>query len=101
MSLFPLDLDKFKDWSIQQLYYHLFPYIKDDFMGKKDCKSVHADGNMTVMVAGVSTPVTHILRGGSSIFAAIKEIQYQLLVQEGRITVSTAQETGNFTGRAR
>jgi len=101
MSLFPLDLDQFKDWTIQQLYYLLYPHIMEDFMGKPDCKLIHQEPNMTVLVSGVTIPVTHILRGGSDNLAEAKKAQYRLLVEEGRVTINTAEETGRFTGRAR
>ena len=100
MSLFELDVQKFKDWSIQQLYYLLYPYIKEDFMGIQDCEAVHTTGNMTVIVGNSTYNVEHIISGGSQIFAAIKEIEYQSLAEEGRITLQTAEETGEFTGEA-
>jgi hypothetical protein len=100
MSLFPLDIQQFKDWSIQQLYYLLFPYIKEDFMGKGDCDIVHKTGNMTVMIDEEVYTVDHIISGGSDTLASIKEIQYKISAQEGRVTLETAEETGEFTGEA-
>ncbi len=99
MSLFPLDIDRYKEWTIQQLYYMLFPFMKDDFMGKSDCQLVHQEPNMTVVVAGAPATVTHIIRGGSDTLMAIKEAEYRALLAEGRIVTRTARESGRFTGR--
>jgi hypothetical protein len=99
MSLFPLDLDKYKEWTIKQLYYLLFPYIKEDFMGRKDCELVHAEGNMQAIVSGATGTVTHTIRGGSDTLISIKGAEYRAKVEEGRIELSSAQETGQFTGQ--
>jgi len=101
MSLFPLNVTQFKDWSIQQLYYLLYPYIKEDFMGRQDCQAVHQEPNMTVVVGGATIPVTHVLRGGSDALAAAKVGEYRLLTEEGRIVTEAAELTGQFTGIAR
>ena len=101
MSLFPLDIDQFKAWSVQQMYYLLYPYIKEDFMGRDDCQLVHQEPNMTVLVGTVTIPVTHVIRGGSDTLATIKELEYRALAEEGRITTGVAERTGEFTGRAR
>jgi len=91
----PLDLDRYKEWTIEMLYKMLYPYIKDDFMGLGDCGLVHTEGNM---LAG-ETPVTHITtRGGSSAKANAKGVQYRIDVQEGRTTLTRAKETGDFNG---
>jgi hypothetical protein len=96
VSLFPLDLGRYKDWTIQQLYYLLFPYIKEDFMGRLDCQAVHTEGNM---LAG-ETPVTHIISGGSDSLLASKEAEYSAAAEAGVVTLTTAQTTGEFTGTA-
>ena len=100
MSLVPLDLDRFKEWSILQVYYLLFPLMKEDFMGRGDCENVHATGNISVTVSGEPGIVTHIIEGGSDILLAAKEAEYRTLAENGQTTLQTAQETGEFTGRA-
>jgi hypothetical protein len=98
MSLFPLNLDRYKEWSIKQLYYHLFPFIKEDFMGRQDCALVHTDGNMQAVVAGSTGTVTHITRGGSDNLLAVKETEYRTYVEQGTVVIQTAQELGEFVG---
>jgi hypothetical protein len=98
MSLFPLNLNKYKKWSVEQLYYLLYPYIMEDFMGKPDCKTVHAEGNMQAIVSGATGTVSHILRGGTDIQAKIKKAEYLIKSQEGRIVIEGAQITGQFLG---
>jgi hypothetical protein len=98
MSLFPLDLDRYRDWTIKQLYYLLFPYIKEDFMGRKDCQAVHTEGNMQAIVAGATGTVTHIVRGGSDNFISVKEAEYRAYVEQGNVELEVAQQTGQFTG---
>lgn len=94
MPLFSLDLDRYKAWTIQQLYYLLYPYIKEDFMDRSTCKGVHSEGNM---MAGDSI-VTHItFRGGDDTLSSSKTEQYRLLAEEGELTLSTSQETGETT----
>jgi hypothetical protein len=99
MSLFPVDLDKYKEWTIRQLYYLLFPYIKEDFMGKKDCEAIHAEGNMQAVVSGATGIVEHVIGGGSDILISLKESEYRRKAEEGEAAIETAQETGRFTGR--
>jgi len=101
MSLFPLDLDRYKAWTIQQLYYLLFPYIKEDFMGRQDCQAVHTEGNLIPVVGGATGTITQAIRGGSDTFLSMKEGTYRAYVEEGGTTLRNAQEQGNFTGRAR
>jgi hypothetical protein len=101
MSLIPINLSRYRDWTIQQLYYLLFPYIKEDFMGRKDCQIVHAEGNMQAVVSGETGIVTHAVRGGSDTVLAAKEAEYRVLSEEGGLTIEAAQETGQFTGVAR
>lgn len=101
MSLVPLDLARYRDWTIQQLYYMLFPYIKEDFMGRSDCENVHRTGNMTVTTSDGVINVTHIIQGGSDTMLTAKQAEYEAYVAEGRVTVETAQQTGTFTGVAR
>ena len=101
MSLLPLDLDRYKEWTIQQLYYLLFPYIKEDFMGRPDCDAVHTTGNMTVTTSDGVLNVTHIIQGGSDTFLSAKESEYRAYAEEGRSALSSAQETGEFSGRTR
>lgn len=98
MSFLELNLSKYKDWTIQQLYYLLFPLMKKDFMGRSDCELVHAEGNMIAVVSGASGTVTHIIRGGSDTILSVKEATYKALSEEGALTITTAQETGEFTG---
>lgn len=98
MSLFPLDLTRYKEWTIEQLYYSLFPYIKEDFMGRQDCSAVHTEGNMTVTTASGPANVIHIVRGGSDSFLQAKEAEYRAYVEEGKLRVRAAQETGVFVG---
>jgi len=102
MSLFPVDLERYKTWTIRQLYYFLFPYIKKDFMGKKDCSSIHTEGNMQVTTSpsGGTFPVIHVaVRGGSDNILSAKEAEYRTRAEEGEVTISAAQETGQFAGR--
>jgi hypothetical protein len=95
-TVFELDLDQYKEWTAEQLYYLIFPHIKKDFMGIKDCKMVHADGNL---MAGEST-VSHITtQGGSNTFTSIKEQIYNARLEAGEVTLETAKETGRFMGR--
>ncbi len=100
MSLIPLDLSRYKAWTIQQLYYLLFPYIKEDFMGRIDCEAVHAEGNMQAIVSGATGTVTHVIRGGSDTLIAAKEGEYRLASEAGEVTRTTAQQLGTFTGTA-
>ena len=65
MSLFPMDMERFKPWAVRQLYLLMYPHMKQDFMGLKDCQAVHQEPNMTVVVAGVPANVNHVIRGGS------------------------------------
>jgi len=101
MSLTSLDIARFKEWTIQQLYYLLYPYIKEDFMGRSDCRLVHTEGNMTVIISGVTGNVNHVIRGGSDNLASAKEAEYRVYVEEGQVVIDTAESTGEFTGRAR
>jgi hypothetical protein len=95
MTFFNLNLDRYRAWTIQQLYYLLYPYIKDDFMGRQDCQAVHTLGNM---IAGDATVAHVTFSGGDDTLANIKEREYELLAEEGGVTLSTAQETGETTG---
>ena len=93
--IFPINIGNFQRWAIRQLYYKLYPYIKDDFMGRRDCQMVHQEGNM---MAG-QYPVTYTaFRGGSSMIASIKQAEYEARAQSGEIEVDVAEETGTFTG---
>lgn len=96
MSLTPLNLERYKAWTMEQLYYALFPFIKEDFMGRQDCTAVHTEGNMMVTTATGPTTVTHIIRGGSDTFLQAKEAEYRAYVLEGTLKVRTAQQTGVF-----
>lgn len=98
MSIVPLNLDTYKEYDVEQLYYHLYPYLAEDFMDRTGCERIHGSGNM---LAGESS-VTHVtFEGGVSTFADLKKRKYELYVQEGGRTLETAQEQGEFTGRAR
>jgi len=98
MSIVPLDLDRYKEWTMDQMYYELFPRMKEDFMGKLDCQAIHAEGNMLPVVSGATGSITHIIRGGSDNLTSAKEAQYRAYVEQGSSTLSTAQDTGETTG---
>jgi len=98
MSIVPLNLDRYKEWTMDQMYYELFPRIKEDFMGKGDCRNIHATGNMTPVVAGSTGTITQVIQGGSDIELSVKEAQYRAYVEQGTAALSSAQETGRTTG---
>lgn len=88
-----LDLEEYREWTLEMLYRMLYPYIKEDFMGRRDCQAVHTDGNM---LAGDSTVMHITTRGGSDSFASMKEEEYRADLEEGRVRLQQAQETGEF-----
>jgi hypothetical protein len=88
-----LDLDEYQEWTLEMLYRMLFPYIREDFMGKRDCQAIHQDGNM---LAGESTVIHLTTRGGSDSFISAKAEEYRADVEEGRVRLRQAQETGEF-----
>ena len=94
-TIFELDIDRYKDWTFQQLYYGLYPYIQDDFMGKKDCGNVHGAQNMT---AGTYTVTHGAFQGGNDLIASAQKAIYKGRFESGEITLNVARETGRFTG---
>lgn len=79
-------------------YAKLYPLIQRDFMGKLDCRAVHAPGNM--LLTGTAGPlplvgtVTHIVvQGGSSNFSEIKKVEYKAKVEAGDLDYITALST--------
>lgn len=71
-------------------YAKLYPLIEKDFMGKLDCASVHAPGNM--QLAGTAGPipiigtVVHVLnQGGSQKVSKGKIAAYKAQVKAGNL----------------
>ncbi len=97
-SIIPLDIQQYKDWTIQQLYYELHPYLKEDFRGLKDCQNIHSAANMTTGDAVVS----HItFQPAMTTQADTKDAEYRQYAAAGTNTIEIAQQTGTFAGRAR
>ena len=95
MSLFPLDLDAYKRWTIRQLYNLLKPMILEDCVARGDFEMVFAPGNL---IAG-ETPVTFVgIQPMSTIIADAKSAEARVAAEEGKIVIEAAQTTGQFTG---
>jgi hypothetical protein len=94
--LVPFPLERYKEWTREMLYYFLFPLIKRDFMGRMDCQTVHAPGNMTAPSSGGN--IIHAIQGGTSTALDIKEAEYRLRLEQGEAVLDAAQETGEFFG---
>lgn len=87
-----LDIERWKEFDIELLYKRLVQYMKNDFMGKEDCRMIHTEGNM---LAG-ETPVTHTsTQGGSSTFIDNTARQYENDVRDGNATIARSQESGD------
>ena len=97
-SIIPLDIDRYKRWTFEQMYYNLYPMILRDFMAKPDCAAVHGIANMTVATNSGPKPVVHALQGGSDIQGKILEARYRAQAETGTGTLEQARRTGEFTG---
>lgn len=69
-------------------YAKLYPLIQADFMGKLDCASVHAPGNMQLLGVAGPVPVTGTVlhtvnQGGSQKIAKGMIARYKLQVKTG------------------
>ena len=86
----PLNPATFDKVAAKLTYAKLFPLIMQDFMGKADCKLVHAVGNMLVNTTGGPTsqsgPVTHVaVQGGSDSITQAKKAAYEAASKAGGV----------------
>ena len=96
MSLFPLDVDRYKRWTIRQLYALLKPYILEDCVCRRDFDVIFVPGNLIAPPDG--GPVTYIVPSTTRIGADILIAAARVEAEEGRATLVGAQGTGEFLG---
>jgi len=95
-AIVPINVDRYRDWNVEMLFYKMYPLLVENFMGKGDCRTVHAVGNIVAPSTG--GPVTHIIQGGTDLIAKAKEPVYRLRAEEGRTRIASAEQTGEFIG---
>jgi hypothetical protein len=83
-----IDPALFDKVAISLTYAKLYPLIQKDFMGKLDCRAVHAPGNMilsgTAGPAPLAGTVVHAVnQGGADIIASSKKVIYKTKVEAG------------------
>jgi hypothetical protein len=86
----PLNNAIFDKFATAVIYAKLYPYIMSDFMGKLDCKLVHAPGNMIVNTVGGPTAqsgtVIHTAsQGGSDSVTTGLKAKYKAAMQVGDV----------------
>ncbi len=93
----PVNIASIIDFATRQMYLKLYPLIKRDFMGRDDCRLVHAPGNIVAPTYG--GPVVHTaFQGGHSTVSDSLESQYRTMEETGDIRVETALRTGEGLG---
>lgn len=95
----PIDLQKFKNWGIEQLYNLIFPFIARDFMGRRSCQLVHIEGNLVAPPSGGPVMYMNPLgRGGNDTGILPLKAIYKARALAGEVQVDIAEETGTFVG---
>lgn len=92
---FNLDLRRYREWTLDHLYYLLFSRLMRDFVYREDYEAAMADGNM---MAGDSPVTFTLMQPSANTLARIKAREYEALAEVGDVGLSTAQETGTTTG---
>lgn len=93
----PINLDQVQDFAIRQTYLKMFKYMKQDFMGRQDCRLVHGPGNIVSPTTG--GPVVHtVFQGGHSLTLDSLEQSYRELEEVGDVQVESVRRTGEGIG---
>ncbi len=95
MAFFSLNLDRYREWTIEQLYRLLFSRLARDFVYRTDYETTFASGNV---MAGDSLVTFTVIQPSNKTFADVKAQEYEALAEAGDVSLASAQESGTTSG---